>query len=314
MPVSDWPFRWDGTAVVCFPRFDLGSFLDSVQNRRARTLYVVPPIVLALAKQPGVGDYDLAAVERVVCGAAPLGDDIQRACSERLGCLVGQAWGMTECGLGSANPLDRPEQVRPGSAGPLVPGGECKVLEVTSGEELGPGQQGELWYRGPNVMSGYLNCPQETAATLADGWLRTGDIGYADADGWIYVVDRAKELIKYKAFAVAPAELEALLLTHPAILDVAVVASPDEEAGEVPKAFVVTSADLDLTELQAWMATQVAPHKRVRRLELVAEIPKTASGKILRRVLIERERAANSHAPAILRDAGADRPAASPAE
>ena len=132
---------------------------------------------------------------------------------------------MTECGLGSANPLDRPGQVRPGSAGPLVPGCEGKFVDVATGVELGPGEQGELWLRGPNVMSGYLGRPQETAATLVDGWLRTGDIGYADPDGWIYVVDRVKELIKYKAFQVAPAELEALLLTHPAVLDAAVIPS-----------------------------------------------------------------------------------------
>ena len=282
---------WRGTTVVCFARFDLGTFLSAVQDRRSRTLYVVPPIVLALAKQPLVGQFDLA-VERIICGASPLGDEVQQACSQRLGCLIGQAWGMTECGLGSANPLDLPDQVRPGSAGPLVPGCQARFLDVTTGAELGPGEQGELWLRGPNVMSGYLNCPDDTAATLVDGWLRTGDIGYADPDGWIYVVDRAKELIKYKAFSVAPAELEALLVTHPAVLDAAVIPSPDADAGEVPKAFIVTRTDVDLTELESWVARQVAPYKRIRRFELVAEIPRTPSGKILRRVLIEQERAA----------------------
>ncbi len=196
------------------PRFDLGSFLGAVQDRRSRTLYIVPPIVHALAKQPLVGQFELG-VERIICGAALLGDDIQQACSERLGCLVGQGWAMTECRLGAASPLDRPEQVRAGSSGPLVPGCEARFVDVATGRELGPGGQGELWLRGPNVMRGYLDRPQETVAALVDGWLRTGDIGYADPDGWIYVVDRAKELIKYKAFAIAPAELEALLLTHP---------------------------------------------------------------------------------------------------
>ena len=286
---------WRGTTVMCFPRFDLGSFLGAAQDRRSRTLYVVPPIVLALAKQPLVDQFELA-VDRIICGAAPMGDDIQQACSERLGCLIGQAWGMTECGLGSANPLDRPEQVRPGSAGPLVPGCEAEFVDVATGRELGPGEQGELWLRGPNVMAGYLDRPQETAAALVYGWLRTGDIGYADPDGWIYVVDRAKELIKYKAFAVAPAELEALLLTHPAVLDAAVIPSPDAEAGEVPKAFVVTRAEVDLADLESWVAGQVAPHKRIRRFEVVSQIPRTPSGKILRRVLIEQERAAASPA------------------
>jgi len=298
---------WRGTPVVCFPRFDLASFLGAVQDHRSRTLYVVPPTVLALAKQPLVDRFELA-VERIICGAAPLGDDIQQACSERLGCLIGQGWGMTECGLGAANPLDRPEQVRPGSSGPLVPGCECKFVDVVTGRELGPCEQGELWLRGPNVMRGYLNRPQETASALVDGWLRTGDIGYADPDGWIYVVDRAKELIKYKAFAVAPAELEALLVTHPAVLDAAVVPSPDAESGEVPKAFIVTRAAVDLADLQSWVARQVAPYKRVRRFEVVSQIPRTPSGKILRRVLIEQERAAAGPADTRHRNQRSHRP------
>jgi acyl-CoA synthetase (AMP-forming)/AMP-acid ligase II len=281
---------WRGVPVVCFPRFDLGGYLRAVQDYRSRTLYVVPPIVAALAKQPVVDEFTLP-VERIISGAAPLGDDVQRACSERLGCLVGQAWGMSECALGSANPLGRPELVRPGSSGPLVPGCEARFLDPVTGAELGPHEPGELWLRGPNVMTGYLNRPAETAATLVDGWLRTGDIGYADPDGWIYIVDRAKELIKYKAFAVAPAELEAVLLTHPSVLDAAVVPSPDDEAGEVPKAFVVPRGELDLAALESWAAAQVAPYKRIRRFEVIAEIPRTASGKILRRVLIEQERA-----------------------
>jgi len=279
-----------GVPVVCFPRFDLEGYLRAAQDYRSRTLYVVPPIVAALAKHPAVDQFALS-VERVISGAAPLGEDIERACGERLGCLIGQAWGMSECALGSASPLDGPELSRPGSSGPLTPGCAARFLDPVTGAELGPGEQGELWLRGPNVMAGYLNRPAETAATLVDGWLRTGDIGYADPDGWIYIVDRAKELIKYKAFAVAPAELEALLLSHPGVLDAAVVPSPDEDAGEVPKAFLVPCGDLDLRALESWAAGQVAPHKRILRFEVVAEIPRTSSGKILRRVLIERERA-----------------------
>ena len=282
---------WRGVPVVCFPRFDLEGYLRAAQDYRSRTLYLVPPIVAALAKHPVVDQFTLS-VERIISGAAPLGEEVERACGKRLGCLIGQGWGMSECALGSATPLDRPELARPGSSGPLVPGCEARFLDPVTGAELGPGERGELWLRGPNVMAGYLNRPAETAATLVDGWLRTGDIGYADPDGWIYIVDRAKELIKYKAFAVAPAELEALLLAHPGVLDAAVVPSPDEEAGEVPKAFVVPRGDLDLSALASWAASQVAPHKRIRRFEVVAEIPRTASGKILRRVLIERERGA----------------------
>jgi acyl-CoA synthetase (AMP-forming)/AMP-acid ligase II len=147
--------------------------------------------------------------------------------------------------------------------------------------------------RGPQVMKGYLNNPEATAAAIdAEGWLRTGDLGYADADGWIHIVDRLKELIKYKAYQVAPAELEAVLLAHPAVADAAVIPSPDEDAGEVPKAFVVLRCEATAGELMAFVAARVAPYKKVRRVEFVEQIPKSPSGKILRRVLVERERAA----------------------
>jgi len=182
---------------------------------------------------------------------------------------------------------------RPGSIGPAIPGTECRVVDVATGEDLGPGEDGEVWIRGPQVMRGYLGDEQSTADTLdADGWLHTGDIGHADADGWFYLVDRLKELIKVKGFQVAPAELEAVLLDHPEIADAAVVASPDEEAGEVPKAFVVVAdgSDLDAARIKAFVAERVASYKQVRRVELTTEIPKSASGKVLRRVLVERER------------------------
>ena len=148
--------------------------------------------------------------------------------------------------------------------------------------------------RGPQVMKGYLNRPEATAQTIdAEGWLHTGDLGYADEDGWLYVVDRLKELIKYKGYQVAPAELEAVLLAHPAVADAAVIPSPDEEAGEVPKAFVVLQGEATADELMAFVADRVAPYKKIRRLEFIDAIPKSAAGKILRRVLVERERAAS---------------------
>ncbi len=195
-----------------------------------------------------------------------------------------------------AVPVERAEN-RPGSIGPPVPGTACRVVDVASGEDLGPGEDGEVWIRGPQVMRGYLGDEQSTADTLdADGWLHTGDIGHADEDGWFYLVDRLKELIKVKGFQVAPAELEAVLLEHPEIADAAVIASPDEEAGEVPKAFVVPAdgATLDVEAVKAYVAERVASYKQVRRVELTDEIPKSASGKVLRRVLVERERAGAS--------------------
>jgi acyl-CoA synthetase (AMP-forming)/AMP-acid ligase II len=181
---------------------------------------------------------------------------------------------------------------KPGSVGGLAPDTEGKVVDMQTGREVGVGEQGEICVRGPQIMKGYLARPEATVAMIdGEGWLHTGDIGYADADGDFYVVDRLKELIKYKGCPVAPAELEALLLTHPAVADAAVIPSPDPDAGEVPKAFVVTRAPVTPDELMAFVAARVAATKRVRRLEVVEQIPKSPSGKILRRVLVERERA-----------------------
>jgi acyl-CoA synthetase (AMP-forming)/AMP-acid ligase II len=171
-----------------------------------------------------------------------------------------------------------------------MPNIQSMVVDLDNGLPLGPGQTGELWTRGPLAMKGYLNDPKATAATKdADGWIHTGDIGYADEDVYFYVVDRLKELIKYKAYQVAPAELEAVLLSHAAVADVAVVRSPDDESGEVPKAFVVLKAPATEDELIEYVAERVAPYKKVRRVEFIDEIPKSATGKLLRRVLVERE-------------------------
>ena len=160
---------------------------------------------------------------------------------------------------------------------------------------MGPNQEGELWIRGPQIMKGYLNRPQDTAEAIdADGWYHSGDVGLAREDGQFFIVDRVKELIKYKGMQVAPAEPEAILLTHPAVMDAAVIPSLDEEAGEVPKAFVVLKGEATPEEIMSFVAEQVAPHKRIRRLEFVGEIPKSPSGKILRRLLIDKERAAGA--------------------
>jgi acyl-CoA synthetase (AMP-forming)/AMP-acid ligase II len=167
---------------------------------------------------------------------------------------------------------------------------EAKVVDLVTGAELGPNQNGELCYRGPNIMQGYLNNPEANAKTLVDGWLHTGDVGYVDDDGYFYVVDRFKEFIKHKGYQVAPAELEGLLIGHPAIADAAVIPVHDDEAGENPKAFIVKRSDITPQEIMDYIAEKVAPYKKIREVEFVQEIPKSASGKILRRVLIERER------------------------
>jgi 4-coumarate--CoA ligase len=177
---------------------------------------------------------------------------------------------------------------RPSTVGLLVANCEARVVDPETGDDLGVGEDGELWIRGPNVMKGYLNNAGATAATIDDdGWLHTGDIGHVDADGYWFIVDRVKELIKVKGFQVPPAELEALLISHPAVADVAVIGVPDEEAGERPKAFVVLKPGVETTEadLQAFVADHVASYKRISEVAFVDAIPKSPSGKILRRLL-----------------------------
>jgi len=240
--------------------------------------------------------YNLGALRSINSGAAPLGGNVEQACGDRLNCFVAQGYGLTETSpVVSTTPID-PAVRRAGSAGLLIPNTECKVVDPASGAELEANQQGEVCVRGPQVMKGYLNQPAATSAMLEpEGWLHTGDIGMVDQDGYLFIVDRLKELIKYKAFQVAPAELESLLLKHPAVADAAVIPHPDAEAGEVPKAFVVMKGQASPDELMAFVNEQVAPFKKIRLLEVVDQIPKSPAGKILRRTLIERER---SHAGA----------------
>jgi acyl-CoA synthetase (AMP-forming)/AMP-acid ligase II len=244
--------------------------------------------MVALAKHPLVAQYDLSSLDGIMSGAAPLGAEVAQAVEERLGCSVCQGYGLTE-----ASPVTHlaPEGAPRDSIGPCLPNTEVLVADVATGRPLGVGERGELWIRGPQVMRGYLGATEATAATLdGDGWLHTGDVGYVDDGGLCRVVDRVKELIKYKGFQVAPAELEALLLTHPRIKDAAVVRSPDDEAGEVPKAFVVSDGTLTTEEVISFVAERVSVHKKVRRVEFIDAIPKSPAGKILRRVLIDRER------------------------
>ena len=282
-----------GGTLVMMPRFDLATFLAAVQRYKVTRAYLVPPVVLALVNDPIVDAYDLSTLTCICSGAAPLGPDLHRRCQERLGCSVVQGYGLTETSPVTHVVPMTGRRVKPGSVGPCVPNTACRVVDLETGADLGPNQRGELWIRGPQVMKGYLNRPDATAATIdADGWLRTGDVGYADEEGDFFLIDRLKELIKYKAYQVAPAELEAVLLTHPAVADAAVIPSPDDEAGEVPKAFVVLKEGVSAEELMGFVAAHVAPYKKVRRLEFIDQIPKSPTGKILRRVLIERERAA----------------------
>ncbi|MBQ0950972.1 4-coumarate--CoA ligase family protein [Streptomyces anthocyanicus] len=283
-----------GATVVVLPRFDLEQFLAAIQNHRITSLYVAPPIVLALAKHPLVADYDLSSLRYIVSAAAPLDARLAAACSQRLGLPpVGQAYGMTELSPGThVVPLDAMADAPPGTVGRLIAGTEMRIVSLTDpGTDLPAGESGEILIRGPQIMKGYLGRPDATAAMIdEEGWLHTGDVGHVDADGWLFVVDRVKELIKYKGFQVAPAELEAHLLTHPGVADAAVVGAYNDDGNEVPHAFVVrqpAAPGLAESEIMMYVAERVAPYKRVRRVTFVDAVPRAASGKILRRQLRE---------------------------
>ncbi|RFU86361.1 4-coumarate--CoA ligase family protein [Streptomyces triticagri] len=282
-----------GATVVVLPRFELDTFLAAIEKHRITGLYVAPPIVLALAKHPAVADYDLSSLKFILSAAAPLDAGLAAACSERLGLPpVGQAYGMTELSPGThVVPLGA-ESPPPGTVGKLIASTEMRIVSLDDpAEDVPVGERGEILIRGPQVMKGYLGRPQATADMIdADGWVHTGDIGQVDDDGWLFVVDRVKELIKYKGYQVAPAELEALLLTHRDIADAAVIGVYDEEGNEVPKAYVVPQPGSGLTagDVTDYVAERVSPYKKIRRVEFVEAVPRAASGKILRRELRER--------------------------
>lgn len=285
--------------LVTMPRFELAGFLETIQRHRCTYLYIAPPIAVALAKHPLVEDYDLSSVHTVFSGAAPLDGETAQLAGRRIGARMMQGYGMSELSpVSHAMPHDR-DDIPVSSVGTALPNTVCKLIDTESGRELtetgpdGTTPPGELWVKGPNVMLGYLNRPDATAETLdADGFLHTGDVAVYHEGGWFQIVDRVKELIKYKGYQVAPAQLEALLLSHPSVADAAVIGVRDEEGEEIPKAFVVT-ADAALTgeDVMAFVAAHVAPYKKIRRVEFIESIPKSASGKILRKDLRAREQA-----------------------
>jgi acyl-CoA synthetase (AMP-forming)/AMP-acid ligase II len=278
-----------GARIVTMPRFELEAFLRMIEQHGVTMVFAVPPIALALARDPLVDRFDLSSLRVIMLSAAPCSAELEIECEERLGCTVAQALGMTE---GAPVSLPR-EPVCHGSSGVLAPVTEAIVVDPERGERVGVDEAGELWIRGPQVMRGYLGDEVATLATIdADGWLHTGDLVRFDADGNLFVLDRLKELIKVRGYHVAPAQLEAELATHPAVADAAVVPRPDEESGEVPVAYVELRADAEPAAIAAWVAERVAPYKRLADVIVVDAIPRAPTGKLLRRVLIERERAA----------------------
>mgnify|MGYP006423890491 CR=1 FL=1 len=279
----------NGVTTVTMPRFDMAEALQAVQDFKVTRFFAVPPIVLGLANAPVVDEYDTSSIRQIFSGAAPLGAELAAQASARLGCEVVQGFGMTE--LSPVSHATVEGEYRPGTSGVTISNTESRIVDPDTGEDQPIGGRGELWVRGPQVMTGYLNNPTATAETVdADGWLHTGDIAIIDEYGHMTIVDRMKELIKYKGFQVAPAELEALLITHPKIADVAVIGIPNDEAGEIPKAFVTEApgASISLEEIQALVGDNLVSYKQIRELEVIDLIPKSTSGKILRKDLRNR--------------------------
>ncbi|XP_046561707.1 4-coumarate--CoA ligase 1-like [Haliotis rubra] len=283
---------YSGAKNVVMSRFEIHEYLRNIQEHRATVLHLVPPVMVLLTTLPAARQYDLSSVHRVICGAAPLSQDIEGKILKIFNIKhVTQGFGMTEC---LVTHLSLDEKHRFGSVGIAIAGAECKIVDLETGKDLPANREGELYVRGPSLMKGYLSNPVATRAMITeDGWMKTGDVGYVDDDGFLFIVDRLKELIKYKGFQVAPAELEDMLLSHPGVADVGVIGIPDVEAGELPKAFVVRKPGSRTTEqeLQDFVKGKVSGTKRLRGgVTFLQEIPKSASGKILRRILRDMEK------------------------
>ncbi|XP_021756498.1 4-coumarate--CoA ligase-like 5 [Chenopodium quinoa] len=282
-----------GATIVVLPKFEMNDLLLATSKYKVSYFPLVPPILVAMANHADhiKKNYDLSSLKHVLSGGAPLGKEVIEGFMEKFpNVVIMQGYGLTEStGIGATTDCLE-ESRRYGTAGLLSPSTEAKIVDPESGKALGVNQTGELWLRSHTVMKGYFNNHEATVSTLtSDGWLKTGDVCYFDEDGFLFVVDRLKELIKYKGYQVPPAELEALLLTHPEIADAAVIPFPDKNVGQFPMAYVVRKAGSNLSEneIMDFVAKQVAPYKRIRRVAFIDSVPKNASGKILRKDLIK---------------------------
>jgi long-chain acyl-CoA synthetase len=275
-----------GATVRLHRRFDLDEELRCIQDERMTLEMAVAPIALAMANHPRLEEYDLSSLRYVMWGATPITPSVAERVSARSGVRWLPAYGTSEVPVIASNPVDDPDRWRLDSAGLPASGVALRVADLDTGEILPPGGVGEVQVKSESAMAGYL--PDEaTAAAFADGWYRTGDVGWVEPEGWVHLTDRCKEMIKVSGFQVAPAEIEAVLHGHPDVIDCAVFGVPDERAGEVPVAAVQLDPDATVTtaELENLVTDTLATYKRVHRVVVVDAVPRTPSGKVLRRTL-----------------------------
>ncbi|KAG7031989.1 4-coumarate--CoA ligase-like 5 [Cucurbita argyrosperma subsp. argyrosperma] len=278
-----------GTTIVLMQRFNFQSMIDAIETYKVNNIPAVPPVILGLVKSSGGSD--LSSLRRIGSGAAPLGKDVEEAFREKFPWVeLRPGYGLTEStGAATCMITDKDARAHPGSCGMLMPRFCAKIVDIETGEGLPPMKEGEVWLKSPTIMKEYLRNKEATEATMdKEGWMKTGDLGYIDEDGFLYIVDRIKELIKHNGYQVAPAELETILLSHTEILDAAVIPAEDEAAGQIPVACVVKAPSCKLTEEQViqFVASQVAAYKKIRGVRFMSSIPRSLAGKILRKDLV----------------------------
>lgn len=276
-----------GTTMVVYPRFEAREYIEGIAKYSATILGGAPQLFIPLINLPEFKDYDLSSIKYAASGAAPLPGAVMDRLLDSFSGVVVEAYGLTECTMGAtSNPPSR-DAIRLGSVGLPVFDTEVKIVDIAGGDDLPPGEEGEICIKGPQVMQGYWNRPDATAEVLKDGWLHTGDIGRIDEDGFVFITDRLKDMIIYKGYNVYPRELEEVIFKHPAVEQCAVVGKPDTDTGESPVAFVklVEGASLDAEEIIEFTNPKVAAYKKIREVFFVDDIPVSGAGKVLKREL-----------------------------
>jgi acyl-CoA synthetase (AMP-forming)/AMP-acid ligase II len=272
--------------LTLIPRFDLDGMLQHIADERVTLAFGAAPIAVAMANHPDLERYDLSSLRYMMWAATPITEDVARRVTERTGIRWLGAYGATEVPGLHCNPVDYPDRCRLDTPGLPVSDLEVRIVDLETHKDVAPGAEGEIVVRGPHMMAGYLP-PEADEGVFLDGFVRTGDVGWVEPEGWIHITDRAKEMIKVSGFSVSPAEIEATLHAHPAVADCGVYGVPHPTKGEAPKAAVVLAAEDAVTddELRAYVADQLAGYKHVEEFVFVDVIPRTESGKVLRREL-----------------------------